>query len=667
MARSYSCAVCNRRVKPCDRRPITNKILKKKVSTILVRDVTTEDRLCVNCRIKISKSLVSVPDHEVPIQPAEPVEKTFLSPQNIQLKLLSTPRNKKRCVICKKTKKLVCVGQAAVAQAFLAKGVYINKKSRCCREHLQRTYFTTEALSTLSSTKNSEYFSRSDIVELLDGIRSHVNSNGVFNFDIPSSLSDTQYREITGLTKDQFDDLTTFVKTLKSNTTRSTRSCLAVFLAKLKTGVPNHILSTIFNLSISQVQRIIHTVRKCLMTSFVPQHLGFGHIDHDVFAEMHTTPIAKELFTSGNNDAVLVLDGTYLYIQKSSDYRFQRQSYSLHKNRPLVKPMMVVASDGYILSVLGPYLAEYGNNDANITKHILNNNLEEVRSWLRKDDIFIVDRGFRDAVEYLEGIGLKVEMPSYLTKGKKQHTVEEANLSRLVTKVRWVIESVNGRLKQFRLFDKVIPTTFVPHIGDLVRITCAVFNRYRKPLASMDPETQQIAKAMIDRNTNCNRVQTLVEENGLLSRRSCYQQVDEVDFPRLTLDNLRNITLGVYQVKQAPSYTKEHLDSEGYEMMLCQDLPDLLKVKIQSRHSKKAVHSLWVQYSSEREEIRGWYCTCKVGARVVGCCAHVASVLWYLGYKRHTEYVATKNSLSSMFLDAATNSGTFSENDPLEE
>ncbi|GFU42507.1 hypothetical protein TNCV_4556301 [Trichonephila clavipes] len=29
------------------------------------------------------------------------------------------------------------------------------------------------------------------------------------------------------------------------------------------------------------------------------------------------------------------------------------------------------------------------------------------------------------------------------------------------------------------------------------------------------------------------------------------------------------------------------------------------------------------------------YCQCKVGARVVGCYAHVASVLWYLGYWRH--------------------------------
>jgi hypothetical protein len=28
----------------------------------------------------------------------------------------------------------------------------------------------------------------------------------------------------------------------------------------------------------------------------------------------------------------------------------------------------------------------------------------------------------------------------YLNKGKKQHTTEEANKSRLITKVRWVVE-----------------------------------------------------------------------------------------------------------------------------------------------------------------------------------------------------------------------------------
>ena len=30
-----------------------------------------------------------------------------------------------------------------------------------------------------------------------------------------------------------------------------------------------------------------------------------------------------------------------------------------------------------------------------------------------------------------------------------------------------------------------------------------------------------------------------------------------------------------------------------------------------------------------------WYCRCKTGARVVGVCAHIAAVLWYLGYARY--------------------------------
>lgn len=36
-------------------------------------------------------------------------------------------------------------------------------------------------------------------------------------------------------------------------------------------------------------------------------------------------------------------------------------------------------------------------------------------------------------------------------------------------------------------------------------------------------------------------------------------------------------------------------------------------------------------------QVTAWYCVCKTGARVVGVCAHVASVLWYLGYARHKQ------------------------------
>lgn len=56
-------------------------------------------------------------------------------------------------------------------------------------------------------------------------------------------------------------------------------------------------------------------------------------------------------------DANFVFDGTYIYIQMSSDYVFQRRSYSTHKSRSLLKPMVIVGTDGYILDVIGPYFA----------------------------------------------------------------------------------------------------------------------------------------------------------------------------------------------------------------------------------------------------------------------------------------------------------------------
>lgn len=46
-----------------------------------------------------------------------------------------------------------------------------------------------------------------------------------------------------------------------------------------------------------------------------------------------------------------------------------------------------------------------------------------------------VDRGFRDSITYLQDLGIKVEMPSFMEKGERQMSTEAANTSRLVTKV----------------------------------------------------------------------------------------------------------------------------------------------------------------------------------------------------------------------------------------
>ena len=69
-------------------------------------------------------------------------------------------------------------------------------------------------------------------------------------------------------------------------------------------------------------------------------------------------------------------------------------------------------------------------------------NLEDIRSWVQEEDIFVVDRGFRDSLDCLEQMGINAKMPSFLNKGDKQMSTENANTSRLVTKV-WNIISIN--------------------------------------------------------------------------------------------------------------------------------------------------------------------------------------------------------------------------------
>ena len=82
------------------------------------------------------------------------------------------------------------------------------------------------------------------------------------------------------------------------------------------------------------------------MKSFVPANLGFPHVTRQDVIEKHTRPLARDLIARGADKAVLVLDGTYIYIQRSADFRFARISYSMHKHRPLLKPMMIVTTSG---------------------------------------------------------------------------------------------------------------------------------------------------------------------------------------------------------------------------------------------------------------------------------------------------------------------------------
>jgi hypothetical protein len=251
----------------------------------------------------------------------------------------------------------------------------------------------------------------------------------------------------------------------------------------------------------------------------------------------------------------------------------------------------------------------------------------------------IVDRGYRDAVARAQEEELEVFMPCLLQRGgprRLQFTTLEGNQTRRVTSCRWVIEAVNGRLKNvFPYFANKIEATAKHSISKFLQIACGILNAYHGPLFNNSPQHQEIAQRMLDRMHLRNLLQERIEEMGYNNQtRSRVWTIANMetfaDFPRLSLEEIRELTLGPYQILMGGRYIKSHMNEHGdYQIYVHLEAPHLIRAQIHSRFTKVDKHDTWVEYATDREgisNILGHYCSCKSGARVVGTCSHVTSV-----------------------------------------
>jgi hypothetical protein len=133
------------------------------------------------------------------------------------------------------------------------------------------------------------------------------------------------------------------------------------------------------------------------------------------------------------------------------------------------------------------------------------------------------------------------------------------------------------------------------------------------------------------------------------------------DFPRLSYDDMVAITLGTYQLRQARCYAIEHLSDNGsFAMKIANQRKDIILGKIQSKHSNRKKYDVWLQYTSARVE--SWYCRCKSGPRDLGCCSHVACLIYYLGFARHQPEVLRERASAyfNNLIDASDRPDTLS-------
>lgn len=181
---------------------------------------------------------------------------------------------------------------------------------------------------------------------------------------------------------------------------------------------------------------------------------------------------------------------------------------------------MVITTNGYIYGFGGLCGADGKNNDARILNHMLNDSTSILRH-IQPNDVMILDRRFRDVIRKLKDLGIRPFMPHLLPNNEKQFTTLKANESRCITMIRWMVESVNGRIKnKFNFFAGGIHNDHVKHLKSYFEIACAIINAYSPPLSFDSPAQQENIQNALRRVNVEKDLQRRIQESGMERKRS---------------------------------------------------------------------------------------------------------------------------------------------------
>ena len=203
---------------------------------------------------------------------------------------------------------------------LFTRNIWIPKGARCCPKHLTKDRLKTEAINIIKpSTIRYEELDSSNVQLLLS--KSQIlfeNNNKRFSLDEPRDLTNDEYRLLTSLSSDDFNEFIEIVlPSIRNTSSRSIRTAIGIYLCKIRLGLSNRLLACMFQLPDKRtVSRIINSACEAIVKRFIPYNLGFGHVSRQDVIDHQTTTTARELICGGSADtAILVIDSTYVYIQ----------------------------------------------------------------------------------------------------------------------------------------------------------------------------------------------------------------------------------------------------------------------------------------------------------------------------------------------------------------
>ena len=275
--------------------------------------------------------------------------------------------------------------------------------------------------------------------------------------------------------KDHAAEMITYLQNKRLNTEQTKTLCarkqaklslkeqLFLFLHKVRLGSLDQDLADKFGVAQSTVSR--NTVT---WANFLYCILGSQNIWPSKQQLQEHIPKA---FVPRYENVRVVLDCTELRVQSPSSLVMNSELYSNYKTTTTMKCLIGITPWGAISFVSNLYSGSISDKAITRCSGILD--LLEAGDEVMADKGFVID-------DLLEPKGCKLVIPHFLA-SKGQFTAEENAANAAVTNVRVHVERAIRRIKEYHIFDGIIPLTLAGSVNQLWAV-CSLLTNFQGPL-----------------------------------------------------------------------------------------------------------------------------------------------------------------------------------------
>lgn len=222
-----------------------------------------------------------------------------------------------------------------------------------------------------------------------------------------------------------------------------------MFLCRLKCGLMEQDLAIRFNCHVSTVSRKIITWANFL-------YFALGCINIWPSRQQIDEKMPKS-FKSLYPHTRVIIDCTEIKTERPSSLALGSKCYSSYKSAYTWKGLVGIAPHGALSFVSNLFTGSM--SDVEITK------LSGLIDLLESGDSIMADKGFV-LNKVLEGTRISINTPPFLM-SQGQFTKQEVEQTQIIAKLRIHVERHIRRVKEYHLFDSVIPLSMVGTINQL--------------------------------------------------------------------------------------------------------------------------------------------------------------------------------------------------------